>query len=120
MKVGRATKEDINAATRLVSILDAVEEGYYPPSDKEDDEETDTFFDYDDKKHLRHFYDLVMQQVRARPDGAKFYGNCGQGFVDQWGNYLSRTEARAVAEKRGQIVRNHRLDGPELFSEHLY
>ena len=69
MKVGRATKEDINAATRLVSILDAVEEGYYPPSDKEDDEETDTFFDYDDKKHLRHFYDLVMQQVRARPAG---------------------------------------------------
>ena len=69
---------------------------------------------------IRHYSPDMHAQIRARPDGAKFYGNCGQGFVDQWGNYLSRTEARAVAEKRGQIVRNHRLDGPELFSEHLY
>lgn len=69
---------------------------------------------------IRHYSTDMHSQIRARPDGAKFYGECEQGFVDQWGNYLSRTEARVIAEKRSQIVRNHHLNGDELFSEHLY
>lgn len=42
-----------------------------------------------------------------------------QGFVDQWGNFLTREEARVIAEKNGQIYREV---GPkdELYSENLY
>lgn len=43
------------------------------------------------------------------------------GFIDQFGNYLDRNEAWAVAKKQNQIkiVLDHLKDGP-LFSEHLY
>lgn len=46
-----------------------------------------------------------------------------QGFIDQYGEYYSRTEAWKVAEAAGQIA--HRCggdtrDGGTLFSENLY
>lgn len=42
-----------------------------------------------------------------------------QGFVDTWGNFLSRTEARKRAEYNNQIFKEV---GPkdELYSENLY
>lgn len=48
-----------------------------------------------------------------------------QGFIDQWGNFMTRIEAWIVAESAGQII--HRVDGDmssdgvgKLFSENLY
>lgn len=43
-----------------------------------------------------------------------------QGFVDQWGLFLTREEAWTVAVEKGQIRRQ--IDTPEgtLYSEHLY
>ena len=51
-----------------------------------------------------------------------------QGFVDQWGNFLTREQAWIIAKENGQI--KHRCGGDEfirngetigrLFSENLY
>jgi hypothetical protein len=46
-----------------------------------------------------------------------------QGFIDNRGNYLSRTEAWKIAENAGQIVRRvggDDKDGGTLYSENLY
>lgn len=46
-----------------------------------------------------------------------------QGFIDQMGNFLSRTEAWKVAEAAKQIVRRvggDTKDGGTLYSENLY
>ncbi len=45
-----------------------------------------------------------------------------QGFVDQFGNFLTRKEAWVIAVKNGQIIRDLNLSSSndELFSEHLY
>lgn len=51
--------------------------------------------------------------------------NCGdyeQGFIDQWGKFMNREEALAVATAAGQInVRRPKtFPETELFSEDLY
>ncbi|RSK75882.1 hypothetical protein EJ774_23675 [Pandoraea apista] len=46
-----------------------------------------------------------------------------QGFVDQHGRFLSRTEAWKVAKAAGQIIRRcggDEADGSTLYSENLY
>ncbi len=46
-----------------------------------------------------------------------------QGFIDQKGIFLTRTEAWKVAEAAGQIRRrvgNDHVDGGTLYSENLY
>ena len=46
-----------------------------------------------------------------------------QGFIDQRGNFLTRTEAWTVAEKAGQILRRVGGDTARsgtLYSENLY
>ena len=46
-----------------------------------------------------------------------------QGFIDQFGTYLSRTEAWRVAESAGQIITRvggDTTDGGTLYSENLY
>ena len=43
-----------------------------------------------------------------------------QGFVDNFGNFLTREEAWVVAEKAGQIIYRCGGDGVKLFSENLY
>lgn len=43
-----------------------------------------------------------------------------QGFVDQFGKFLSRQEAWIVAENAGQILRRCGGDGIKLYSENLY
>ncbi len=46
-----------------------------------------------------------------------------QGFVDNSGKFLSRTEAWVVAEKANQIIRRvggDTADGGTLYSENLY
>lgn len=67
----------------------------------------------------RHF-DMVMRAqikaanlVRATPE---------QGFIDQWGVFMSREEALAVATAAGQINVRRPKNPPfdELFSEDIY
>ena len=43
-----------------------------------------------------------------------------QGFVDQWGKFLSRKEAFVIAKKMNQIREGSRVVEGELFSENLY
>lgn len=68
MKIARATKEDMDAAAGLVSVLNTVDDGYYP-STEDEYADAPTFFDADDKDHLRLFYDKVMGHVEASPGG---------------------------------------------------
>lgn len=48
---------------------------------------------------------------------------CEQGFIDNRGNFLTRTEAWKIAEAAGQIIRRcggDTIDGGTLYSENLY
>lgn len=50
-------------------------------------------------------------------------GEHDQGFIDQFGAFMSRTEAWKVAEAAGQIIRRvdgDAVDGGTLYSENLY
>lgn len=77
---------------------------------------------------IRHYSPDMNRQIEARADGDKFRkrGDDDQGFVDQWGEWLSREEAYHVAAENGQIVRpfvtRPKPDGTgaRLYSEGLY
>jgi len=43
-----------------------------------------------------------------------------QGFVDQWGNFMNREDARIVASATNQIIKRCGGDTNQLFSENLY
>lgn len=43
-----------------------------------------------------------------------------QGFIDQYGSFLTREEAWTVAHTNGQIIRDHERCIGTLYSEHLY
>lgn len=48
-------------------------------------------------------------------------GEAEQGFMDQWGRFLTRREAWDIAEQNGQILyKGPGYSGPDLFSENLY
>lgn len=75
---------------------------------------------------VRHYSPDMVRQIKARHDGGKFCHrhDPDQGFVDQFGAYLTREEAYRVADANGQIWRPNEcgrgLDGPKLYSEGLY
>lgn len=75
---------------------------------------------------IRHYSRDMRRQIDARHDGHKFCHrhDPDQGFVDQWGAYMTREEAYIVAEASGQIAYpedcGRGLDGPKLYSEGLY
>jgi hypothetical protein len=75
---------------------------------------------------IRHYSADMHAQISARRDGAKFTHrrDPDQGFVDQYGRYLTREEAYPIALANGQIIRQEAcgegLDGPKLYSEGLY
>jgi len=65
----------------------------------------------------RHF-DAGMQKILAclgRNEGV-----WEQGFIDQYGAFLTRREARMVAFAANQIIRRVGGDTEELYSENLY
>lgn len=70
---------------------------------------------------IRHYSADMHEQMSARSDGGKFFhrGGKDQGFVDQFGVYMDRREAFAVAMKAGQII-NMNACTYELYSEGLY
>ena len=77
---------------------------------------------------IRHYSADMHEQIARRRDGEKFMHRHDehQGFVDQWGQWMSRTDAYAVAAANGQIVRPEALpptlidEAPRLYSEGLY
>lgn len=75
---------------------------------------------------VRHYSADMHAQIDARRDGEKFKHrhDQDQGFVDQWGKYMTREEAYQVALLSAQILYPYAcgngLDGPKLYSEGLY
>jgi len=73
---------------------------------------------------IRHYSADMHAQIKARPDGYKFYHRNGldQGFVDQYGAYMDRSEAYQVALAAGQIIDFEACDvtRQRLHSEGVY
>lgn len=75
---------------------------------------------------IRHYSKDMHVQINLRGDGSKFVHRLDedQGFVDQYGVFMSREEAYAVARLAGQITYplacGEGLNGPKLYSEGLY
>lgn len=65
MKMAKASERDINAAGDAMSVLSDISSGYYPQRDG--DECGDLFFDEENPKHLRKFYDLMKATLDATP-----------------------------------------------------
>lgn len=72
-------------------------------------------------RHYSKDMALVLDQMRDKVVSEQVYGD-DQGFLDQWGNYLTRKEALIVATYAGQINTRRQKGGPAdtLFSEDLY
>ncbi len=75
---------------------------------------------------IRHYSLDMHAQIVNRNDGHKFQHRHDedQGFVDQFGVYMTREEAYLVAATAGQIVRPEACEqgptGMRLYSEGLY
>lgn len=66
----------------------------------------------------RH-YDKVMRRQIESSEGRRFWLGCEQGFIDQFGDFLTREEAYEIAEKNNQISRTVSSKGI-LYSENIY
>lgn len=66
----------------------------------------------------RHWDAIMRSQVK---DDEGFGGNWTQGFINQFGEFLTREEAYIIAKEQGQIIHpNGTHDDKTLFSECLY
>jgi hypothetical protein len=72
----------------------------------------------------RHHDKVMNNQLRKLKDlGVTSFKGATQGFIDQYGVFLNRTEAWVVATEADQIVRRclgDDIDGGTLYSENLY
>lgn len=67
----------------------------------------------------RHYDPLMRAQIET--NSAKWPKNAvEQGFIDQYGIFLSRAEALLVARTADQIIRGCGGDEDALYSENLY
>ena len=69
---------------------------------------------------VRHGCDLFFSVVDQIFTEDKDYSDWEQGFVTNKYRFVSREEAWIIAEKQGQIVRDHDICVGTLYSEHLY
>ena len=67
----------------------------------------------------RHFDPVARAQMKNHPLKDQWSG-CAQGFVDQYGIYLSREDAWPIAQEAKQIIRDINERIGTLYSEHLY
>ena len=66
---------------------------------------------------VRHFCPIMSDMCKRL--GIRGSMKHEQGFVDQWGNFMSRKEALHVLKTNGRFIRDEDyLD--ELYSENLY
>jgi hypothetical protein len=49
--------------------------------------------------------DVLSYAPEYREERARRWKQAEQGFIDQWGNFLTRREAWKIATRQGQIVR---------------
>lgn len=69
---------------------------------------------------VRHF-SPEMRITLKRIYGDKYHLQVKeQGFIDQFGNFLSRSEALEIAKKQNQIRRRCGGGDTKLYSENLY
>lgn len=69
----------------------------------------------------RHFDEIMRTQLmRDKLVWDPKWNRAEQGFVDQYGLFLTREEAYIIAEFNNQIIREIGYKGNRLFSEHLY
>jgi len=71
----------------------------------------------------RHFDPIMREQIDARVHGGDdpaWWRGSEQGFIDQWGTFMTREEALAVALAAGQRIYRCGGDETKLFSENLY
>lgn len=71
MRMAKATQDDLDAAILLNSMMsDVFEDDQYPRGlDGEFDENAPSWFDEDDKKHLRMLFDRLKEVYRKSPGG---------------------------------------------------
>lgn len=69
MKMAKASTEDLDAAIDVAGVIENVCGSGYYPSKPDTDADDPTFFDPDDRDHLRAFYDRVMEIVAPAPGG---------------------------------------------------
>lgn len=70
----------------------------------------------------RHFDAIIHKQINAAFSEVELMSlrrDIKQGFIDNQGNFLTRTEALEVAKQAGQIKFKH-PPAHKLFSEDLY
>lgn len=53
---------------------------------------------------VRHFCPVMIAQLKRIKLKVT---NCEQGFVDQWGNFLTREEAYPIAKRQDQFKGHH-------------
>lgn len=69
----------------------------------------------------RHFDQIMHRQMEARPPEERDdWRRSEQGFIDQFGTFLTREEAHKICTERGQFFRRFGGDEKELYSENLY
>lgn len=69
-------------------------------------------------KGHRHF-DSHMQH-KLSYNKLDFLDFTEQGFIDMYGNYVSRTDALVIVRENSQYINEREVVGNELFSEALY
>ncbi len=67
----------------------------------------------------RHM-DEIMREGMHNAYSSVFWAGAQQGFVDQYGKFLTREEALVIAKKNNQIIRRCGGDDKRLYSENLY
>jgi hypothetical protein len=70
----------------------------------------------------RHYDDVMRAQIKSSTGNWRV-NMVEQGFIDQFGNFLSRQEAWTIANRNNQITRRcggDEADGGTLYSENLY
>ena len=67
----------------------------------------------------RHFDSFMHKQIAMMACPSNSWKTAEQGFIDQYGNFLTREEAWIIAEKAGQIIKQVSSPGT-LYSENLY
>jgi hypothetical protein len=71
-------------------------------------------------RHYDEFVHRTLELINRHTTDSKEQAKVIQGFVDRFGNFLTREEAWVVAFNAGQIIRRCGGDNGKLFSENLY
>ncbi len=67
----------------------------------------------------RHFDTVMVRQIEAIDKPHGYFADAEQGFIDQFGLFLTREEAFILATEKSQIKEEPNVEGT-LFSEDLY